>query len=218
MTTTTFPNGQVFTSTALTFPQINVLMQALTTQMLGIDQTNPRFNDFVRLDWPTGGQPAWKITDDACFLRNVVSDDQYNRIRDKASAFNDGVTNTETFTYTRVWKTSFSLVGPNSLDNARLIKSALFLDFPLDSLAKSNLFIISDIADPIRAPELFDGQWWERVELEVRMNEGVTETILTPAIASAEIVIADEFGNSETIDLTPETYDGGTFNNGNFGF
>jgi hypothetical protein len=201
MTTTTFPNGQVFTSTALTFPQMNTLMQALTTQMLGIAPTNPRFNDLVRLDWPTGGQPAYLITDDICFLRNVVSDDPYNRVRDKASDFNDGVTNKETFTYTRVWKTSFTVVGPNSLDNARLIKSALFLDFPLDALALQNLFIISDIADPIRAPELFDGQWWERVELEARMNEAVTETIFTPAIASAQIIVADEFGNSATIQV-----------------
>lgn len=201
MSSVTFPNGQAFTSTALTFLQMNVLMQALTTQMLGVNTANPRFNDFVRLDWPTGGQPGWKITEDVCFLRNVVVDDPYNRIRDKVSTVNDGITNTETWTYTRTWRTSFTVVGPNSLDNARLIKSALFLEFSLDSLALSNLFIVPDIADPIRSPELLNGQWWERAELEVRFYEGITEKILTPSIASVDIVLLTESGQFEQFDI-----------------
>ena len=201
MTTTTFPNGQVFISSALTVLQMNTIMQALATQMLGIAPGASNFDSMVRLDWPTGGQPSYQITDDLCFLRNIVVDDQYNRIRDKTETVNDGITLLETWNYTRVWMTSFTVVGPNSSDNARLIKSAFFLDFPLDSLAQSNLYLLADIADPIRAPELFAGQWWERCDLEVKFNEAVTETIYTPAIATSEILIGDEFGNSTVVNL-----------------
>jgi hypothetical protein len=103
--------------------------------------------------------------------------------------------------YTRVWSIAFAIYGPNSFDHARLIKSALFMDWTHDILAASNLYAVMDISDPRRVPELFSGQWWERVDFSCRFNEGITETTTTPSIASVEVILQDAT-HTETIIAT----------------
>ena len=84
MPSTTFPDGSTLVSSALAPAALNALLQTLTCQMLGIDPASDALAySKVRLDWPTGGQPAFAITDDVAFLRTTEEDDQYNRIRDK---------------------------------------------------------------------------------------------------------------------------------------
>jgi hypothetical protein len=186
MSTTTFQNGQTLTSSALTQTQIENAFQVLTTNILG-QGTDP--DSAVRVSWPTGGAPGWEITDDVVFLKATVSDDRVNRSRDRSNANPIDGSLTETVTYIRVWKIDFLLYGPNSLDHARLIKSALFMDWTLATLAASKLAIVLDVRDPRRVPELFEGQWWERSDFSARFNELVTEVSSVPAIASIDIGI-----------------------------
>lgn len=203
MSTTTYPNGQVLTSTALPPGALNELLQTLTCQMLGIDPTvDPLAYSKVRIDWPTQGQPAWGISDDICFLQVTEEDDKYNRIRDSKYLVTDSITFSKTGTYTRVWKVSWALYGPNGFDNARLLKSGLFsVDFVHDSLAASNLYLVSDIPATTRNPEKFQGQWWERCDLMVRLNEQITETLNIPAISTVEVKLYTEAGLAADIVL-----------------
>lgn len=188
MSTDTFPNGSSLTSSALTQTDIENAFQTLTTAILG-EGTDP--NSAVRISWPTAGAPGWAITDDVVFLRATISDDQINRIRNKSYTTLDEATLSESVQYTRVWSIGFTLYGPNSLDHARLIKSALFMDWSHDILAALNLYAVLDISDPRRVPELFAGQWWERVDFACRFNEGVTEQTSVASIASVEVILQD---------------------------
>ena len=193
---TVFPNGQTLTSGALTQTAINTLLQVLTCQMLGIDPSiDLTAYSKVRLDWPTGGAPGWGIGDDVAFIRTTEEDDVYNRLRDRViGPLNSTVLNS-TDTYTRVWRVSYSFYGPNSFDNARLLKSSLLsLDFAHDTLANANLYLVTDIPATTRNPEKYQGQWWERCDLSVKLNELITETLTVSSIQSAEVLLYTERG------------------------
>jgi hypothetical protein len=197
MSSTTFPNGQVLTSSALTPTQIENTFQILTTNILG-QGTDP--NSAVRISWPTRGSTGWEITDDVVFLRVTTSDDAISLQRDKQWSPLDASDATETTTYIRVWRIDLSIYGPNSLDHARLIKSALFMDWTTATLAPSNLSVLVPLREPRRIPELFAGEWWERVDFSIQVNELVTETMTVNPITSVEITLSAAEGPSVTID------------------
>jgi hypothetical protein len=198
--TTTFPNGQALISSALAPQAISTLLQTLTCQMLGINPaTDSLAYSKVRLEWPQAGQPGWGLGDDVCFVKCVEEDDSYNRIRDRRFGTQSGSYGS-TDTYTRVWRVSWALYGPNSFDNARLIKSALFsADFTHDTLAASSLYLVTDIPATRRAPEKFQNQWWDRSDLDIRLNEFVTETLAVNSISTAEVLVYDHTGEIEDI-------------------
>lgn len=201
----TFPGvglGQTLVSTALSPQAISTALQSLTVTMLGIDPTtDTAAYSKVRIDFPTKGDPAWGIGDDVCLIKAIEEDSAYNRVRDRVLAPNDETTVLATDTYVRVWRVTWTFYGPNSFDHARLLKSALFsFDFAHDALLASNLVCVTDFPAPMRAPELFQGQWWERTDFSLRLNEAVTETVTIPTIASAEVQLWTAKG--EVADLT----------------
>jgi hypothetical protein len=198
MTAITYPNGQTLQSSALTVSQINTLLQTITCGMIGINPPDPAQ---VRIDWPTEGQPvADSPSDDVCYLRAVIVDDQYDKFRDQARTNTDPspVPVTYTWTYTRVWSIHWTFYGPNSLDSATALRSALFMDYFTDQLGLSQLFPNPDNQAPTRIPENYNAQWWERSDFETQMNEFVTETITVPAVVSVPVVV-------KSVDLTVNT-------------
>jgi hypothetical protein len=192
---TTFPNGQTLTSSALTPDSFLAAFQLVTAQILGLNPqnaTDPAYAK-VRLDWPTSGQPAWAITDDIAFLGAREEESDFSKIRDRAYGYNNPQSLTATYTYTRVWRVSWKFYGPNSFDHARLTNDALFLDWVHDALAASQLYLV-DSGRPQYAPELFSAQWWKRTDLSARYNELVTATIVDSSIASAEVIVYNRHG------------------------
>lgn len=179
--------------------QVNNVMQGMIVSALGLVNDNgvplPDAPSKVRIDWPTGGAPSWKVDDDVCFIRAVEDDDDYNRLREIQEFDNDPpLTITEQTTYTRVWAIHLVLYGPNSADNARRIRSALFKQATHDILAGNNpyggvFYLITNIPAPIRAPEVFAAQWWERVDFTFRLNESVVENDVVNSIGSAEVKV-----------------------------
>jgi hypothetical protein len=191
-TTTTYANGTALVSSALTQDQIDVLLQQMTLDMLGLPVT-PSSSD-VRLEWPSEGAPFQNRTDNVCYLSCVVVDQEYDKIRELALLEGDATHLTELFNYTRSWTIKWCFYGPKSTDNARAVKSALFIDSFTDQLSLSQLFPVSDYPEPVRAPELIDGQWFERVDYEAIFSEFVTETISIQTVASVEVIVNDETG------------------------
>ena len=190
MTTTTYPNGQVLTSTALTQQQMNVLLQALTCGMLGLPlptTAKPAGFTAVRIDWPVEGQPfVPNPQTDGCFLACVTEETTYNKVRNRTYSATGPVI--ETWTYTRGWRISWTLYGPNCVDRARQIWSAaVFMDYFADALSNNNLFVVTDPAEPTYLPENFNAQYWPRSDFAVSMYENVTETINVGQVTSAEI-------------------------------
>jgi hypothetical protein len=205
-----YPDGTSLLSSALTLAEIGAILQPLTIEMLG--ETDNPLSSPVRLEWATTGQPFQEITDDICYLRAVPKDDPYNRIRDRFNwpggvGWGDkgfgtppwgGTDNplliTEQYNYTRVWEIRWCFYGPNSTDLARALRSALYQDFFTNALSLSQLFPVPDFSEPVRAPELFDGQWFERVDFSAEFYEFVTEAINRGTVKSVEVQIIEPLG------------------------
>lgn len=186
----------------LVLDDMNKLMQLATLACLGIDPASPGAFATVRIGWQRGGAPAWKINEDVVVLRCTEEDDDYNRQRDEKYTTLDAQRLNDTFTYTRVWRITWSLYGPNSFDNARKIRSGMFLQSIHDQLAPSNVYLVTDVSAPQRVPEYFQGQWWERIDFNAKFNEGVTETQPVNAIATSEIQVYTKDGKVADITVS----------------
>ena len=200
--TTTYPNSQQLVSNALTLPAIQAVVQNLTLGMIG--QIQSETSPVVRIQFPTQGAPFGEASDDLCYIRCTTVENPYDRIRYKFMRAIEGTDETvqEAQNYTRTWTVHWCLYGPNSTDNARMVKSALFQDYFCFQLQESNLFPVSDYPAPIRAPELIDGQWFERVDYEAVMHEFVTETITYGTVASVEVIGNDNAGQIFDVTIT----------------
>lgn len=197
MSSITYPNGRTLTSSALTVSQINKLAQALTCGMLGI---NPPDYSQVRIDWPTQGQPfSVSPEQNVAFLACVPEEEEYSKVRDRiTSTQTPGVL--QTWTYTRPWRWSWVLYGPNATDRARALWDATFMDYFSDQLEASQLYLISEPPVPRRVPEQFNAQWWERADFSLELYELVTETIVDSAATSVEVKVYDNSG--QVADIT----------------
>lgn len=166
--------------------QIEDLFQGWTSGWL--NTTDP---SAVRIGWPTDGAPAWKITDDVCFLLVRYADDPYTRqIMTEYSPADawDAYVNA---TYTLVVEVTWNLYGPNSFDYADVIRASLFQDATTAALAQHHLALITEVAMPQRVPELFDGQWWNRCVLSAKFNQLVVRQSTVPYLQTANIQVLE---------------------------
>lgn len=174
---------------------ITIKIPGLTTSQYAdpVDSSDATPNPYygVRSDWQQMGQPFNHIDEDVIYIRAVEVDDAYNRIRD-VSYSGDGTT--QTTNYTRVWEVHWTCQGPNSFNNARLIRSSLFKQDSHDLFANSQLYWITDPAAPQRMPEQEDAQWWERTDFVAKFNEFVTEVDTVPTVLVSEIILENSGG------------------------
>ena len=207
-TSTPYPNGQTLVSSALTVSQMNALLQSLTCAMIGLPLPSsglPAGYARVRIDWPQEGQPFTTTPNqDGCFLACVPHDVDYTRVRNRtvSGAGTELSPLTETWTYTRGWRVTWTAYGPNAEDNLRAIKSALFMDYFNDQLNLSNLFPLPDPSEVTYLPETFNAQWWPRADFAVIMYENVTETIQDGAVTSVEVKVYDGSPEDPVADFT----------------
>ena len=188
---TTYPNGQVLVSSALTQQQINVLLQMLTCGMLGINPPDPMQ---VRVDWQPVGQPdVTRPSVDICYISVVTEDSDYSKIaRDRVLTGSGPVT--ENWNYTRNWRIAWDLYGPNSTDRARQIHSALFMDYFETQLSLQNLYPLNDPPEPARTPVEHNLQYYDHTHFSVNMYEAVVETIQDSIATSVEVKVNTDNG------------------------
>jgi hypothetical protein len=201
MSTTTFPNGQALVSSALTPDGFLGIMQPLVAQILGFDPTADPNKAFkaVRIAWQQEGQPGWDIAEDACALYVTPVNDPYGRVRDGQFKSRDAVSLTRQMGFTQVWNLHATVLGPNCQDRARLIVSAFSLDWVHDALAASNLYAIADWPRPVYVPELFQGQWWKRTDVDLKFNEMVNESLTVPSAAGVDVALLKDTGPAAEI-------------------
>jgi hypothetical protein len=194
-----YPNKQKLTSTARTQTDLSKIMQKLTCDVLGI--IPPDYSQ-IRIDWPTQGQPFQNADKDIGYIACVLEDGPYSRIRERQyESDNSGVT--EIWTYTRIWRISWVLYGPNSFDRTRALHSALYMDYFNDVLNGYSLFPVADTALPLRIPEQLNAQWFERSDFYIILYEGVNETIQDGIAKSVEVLVEDKSG--QLADITVST-------------
>jgi len=186
--------------TILTLKQLEDIFRNLTCTTLGLNPTSPINNDKVRLAWPTGGAPGWKITEDVTFLRVMATNNSYSKQRDTDYTPNSDSEVNEITSYTRPLQVSWTLYGPNSFDNIEAIRNGLFK--AKETLTASNLHLVIDVNVPIRCPELFNGQWWERSDFSATFFETVRRQGTIPTIQGVSIQIKTEEGVTIDVDST----------------
>ena len=198
------------TDVFLTQDAVNKVFQNLTITLLGL--TAPTTTDKssygkVRVSYPPEGQPAWKVTDDVCFLSVFERDGEYNKPRHVIMQGLDADNANQETTYTRILEASWVFYGPSSFDNARKVKDGLFYELYRDTLAGHNLYPVPSSPNPVRIPEVFQGQWWERVDLRMLFNEQVVVNLTVPYLKSAEITVEEGNGDQTIVEVTEELYD-----------
>lgn len=161
----------------------------ITCKMLNIDLTKEENQDKVRIAWPTDGAPGWKINDDVIFLRITPVDDRMARTLN--IVYNqdeeDRLYLKKKTGYTRVHKIDWCLYGPNSYDNADLIRFSIFDYDYMKQFQQKNLFLITDVPMPVRLPELYNRQWWERTDFSATFNEAVIRESKVPYIQNGDV-------------------------------
>jgi hypothetical protein len=178
----------------LTLKQIEDLFQDITTRALGLNPDLPENADKVRIAFPSVGAPAWQRETNVVFLKiNAESnpiiqqrDVQYNAISvDDAN---------RKASYTRVISVGWTFYGPSSFDNADVVRNALYNTLYVSELKSHGLFLILDVPNPVRMPEPFNGQFWERTDFVASFNESVTRQVVVPYIKTAEVKLYNEKG------------------------
>ena len=201
--------------TYLTLSQLNRLYQTLALNILGYASAVTAWNAYllnpvgtappnpyyyVRVEWPSGGAPAWGISEDVCFIGVTAIDGgpitQQRQLTYQQYADSSGV---ESSGFTLVNSVMFTFYGPNSFDNARLTQDRIFRQENHDTLAQSNVYLIPQNIFPRRVPELFQGQWWDRSDLTLNFNELIVRNEERSYIAEADITVNTDNNTTTTV-------------------
>lgn len=210
-----YPDGSTLATTALTiFPNggtFGPILQLQTLSMMGLNppgtpQQALTNSDRVRLEWATQGQPFGNSDEDVCYVRVTPKDEWYDKIREVTATGNPSGDNTflqEQWNYTNVWTVRWIFYGPNAVDFARQVRSALQQEFFILQFQQFNLFPVCDIPTPMRVPDqTAEGLWLERCDIECDFYEFVTETILRQTVKSVEVIVQNPSGVIADITVT----------------
>lgn len=193
----TYPNGNVLTTSAMTPQDMSALWQGLTCSLLGRPALDP---SFVRIAWQTQGQPQTSLpSSDVVYVSAFPQDEEYSRVRDMEVT---GPPLEESWGYTRGWKIHWYFYGPSANMNAQLVWSGMFQDWLNDMLAQNDLYLVTEFRQPLRMPELINGQWWERADFEVVLYEQVTEATTVAPVSSVEVKVYGDDGSVSDITIT----------------
>jgi len=178
-----------------TLQQLEIIFQKMIMGMLGLLNESPIDYDsaarYVRVSWPTGGQPGWGANENITFIRITEDDDNINRQREDklTESEDDPLLLNEEMSYTRVINLGLIFYGPNSWSNAQTVRDYIFRDSSSyrRALGKDKIYLIPDVVAPRRIPEPFVGQWFQRVDLNLRFNENVKKNADINTIGSVPI-------------------------------
>ena len=211
--------------TYLSVDDLNKFFQTLTLSILGYDSEVTAWEAYlisigaghtwtdpipanpykkVRISWLTSGEPSWLITDNVCFIRAVEADDPINRQREISESLlviSEIDWDNFAFRYTRVINVFWNLYGPNSFDNAQKIRDGMFYPTYQETLSKNNLKLVPTTKSPVRLPELFQGQWWERTDISMIFNSLTVKNVQVPYAEAADIIIEDYNGIVKEISI-----------------
>ncbi|OHW63074.1 hypothetical protein EUAN_08580 [Andreesenia angusta] len=161
----------------------------ITCHMLGY--TTEEEMSKVRIAWQSDGAPSWKIDEDVVLLRVTPED---NRMARELNILYDtdetDLDNLKRKTgYARTHKINWTLYGPNSYDNADLLRSHIFANEYMVKFKKQNLFLVTDVPMPTRIPEFYNKQWWDRTDFSATFTESVIREAKVPFITGAEVIV-----------------------------
>jgi hypothetical protein len=168
-----------------TLAELQATMQAVTRTITGIDGKK------VRIAYQQDNQPSREIDQDIIYLSIKPVDNLYDK---QIESVYDPDYEINEFYYTRVMECTWSCFGPDSFQNADLIRFSIVQDAIRAALRPYQIFPVPGIVAPDRVQYLFQGQWWERSDLRVLLYVLTLRTISTAYFLGAEINLYDEDG------------------------
>ena len=157
----------------------------------------------IRRSWQKDGAPAFSVDDNVVFFKIVEVHSEMSKQRDSfySQTVSPASSNMEKGS-TRTVSVEWTFYGDNAWDNATALKNGLYDQENHDTLAKSNVYMVPDFPPPRRAPELFEGMWYERWDLAVPFNELVVFNKEVAYLKAVEIEVEDRSGVRAVIDIT----------------
>jgi hypothetical protein len=160
------------------------------TVVLTIFHLDPEGNDSrVRFPWSSnisepapGSAPGWNRNEDVCFVYSLPLNNSYNMLRDTNYIDEGGMDLTALDEHTDTHRMEFVNYGPHAYDCARDIRDGLFLPSIRRLLALSHFALVTDVPAIMRVPELIDGVWWNRVDVQATFNEFVRRPYDMPTL------------------------------------
>jgi hypothetical protein len=177
------------------------LFPRMINLMLGWDYRDKK----VRVAYSQTGAPAWGVEDNLVFLYAKEVDNLYNRPREVTDIYEVSPDEFSSETnYTRVMQLFLTLYGTNATTNADTIRDSIFYpEFKL-LLDQQKVYLIHDIAAPRRAPEYWEGLWYERVDMSMTFNELIVRSISVPRITSIDVAIYEGEGGTKIAEIHEE--------------
>lgn len=173
--------------------QIEQLIRDATIAISGYPAKSVRFN------FAPAGQPSFKQEDDVIFITINYLDGAITRQQDVTYKPNTNLEVVQETKYTRLIEVMWSVYGPNCFDTADALKIGILNRANRKGLSQAEIYPVTDIAAPRRAPYTMGGIWWERVDLTVYFNAYTVRELDVPLILSADIKIYDDHGLRRTV-------------------
>ncbi|WP_103110746.1 phage neck terminator protein [Brevibacillus reuszeri] len=170
---------------ALSLSEIQDIFWDCTIKILGLDPSKKENQKRIRKGYPAEGAPAWQRTDNVGFILVSIANDPYSQQIETSYTRASEKTANQLSSYTRVLQVQWTFYGPSSFDDADKVRAALYRS----PLLFSPLHLVTNVPAPIRLPELFGGQWWERTSFTANFNEKVVRSSTVNYIESAEIKV-----------------------------
>ena len=151
----------------------------------------------VRISWPKSGAPDWKIMDDVIFMQLAETDDEISIPLDY-DLENDGDNLLLKQGTSRVFNLRLNAYGPKSYENLLRIRIAMVRG--RKNLRKQKIFPVPERTPVIKAPELFQGRWWNRADMTLKFNVLMIFKEQIGTIETVNVVVgANRQGDSNTV-------------------
>jgi len=175
-----------------TLRQLEDLFFNTTCKALGLNPQDKLSENSVRFPWRN--DPEWEHEDDVCFIAITNEDDRYNRqFEVKHTPISKEVAD-YTIENIRAIQIAWTLYGPNSFDRAHTLRNYIYMPDTQLLLKQSSMYMVTDIAAPIRFPEQFRDLWWDRSNLMANFYEKTQSTSTVPLIQGVDIKLYTEKG------------------------
>lgn len=181
---------------ALTLAQIQVLILNATIAATGLDQKN------VRFAYQSDTQPAWEINQNVIVIYVNYLDSQYDKNRDTQYVHLNTDHATENVSYTRVISVDWTLYGPDSFDNADILRTGLLIEDIRNPMDAQGVKVASEINAPRRIPYEFNNQYWQRVDLYAEFNVATLRNTIIPYFKSVTVEVVTDEGVQNTVHVS----------------
>ncbi len=152
----------------MTYKELVSLFWHMTAEML-TDYIH-HADAYIRHQYPTEGQPDWRITENIVFLNLSERADPYGQQYDSIYRNEQGTVLRQR-ARTRVWDVAFTAYGPDAYDMINKLRDDVLTERIHAMLSQHAVFLITDVPAARQVPELWAGKWWDRWDMVLHFNE-----------------------------------------------